>query len=170
MVGATAGYRVLVNSDGVLTPDDASLVTLKQSATQYRGTLHVIVKLLGKQIGDVLSLRSGYVASKVTPRWDGSKGELSIEFDSAAKTSHMKTAFELLEFNSEFSASASTREVWVFPVLSGANVVRYRVDEPIGLVRHYVSSPTRRSFSDSSGAASSRIPFWQAWISGRFHL
>ena len=158
-VETTAGYVRLLNADGVLTPDDALLVTWKQSAEAHNGILHVIVKLSNRQTGDVLSLRSGYDASKVRPRWDESTGELSIEFDGAATISEMKTALALLEFDSELSVSANTRKVWVFPILPGVGNLRYRLDEAAGLVRYYLYDSASRSFSDASAEASGRILF-----------
>ena len=149
----------LLNADGVLTPDDALLLTWKQSAEAHNDILHVIVKLANRQIGDVLSLRSGYDASKVRPRWNGSTGELSIEFDDAATISEMKTALELLEFESALSVSAITRKVWVFPILPGVGNLRYRLDEASGLVRYYLYDSTSRLFPAASTEASGRILF-----------
>ena len=117
-VGTSAGYRVSLNADGALTPDNAILDVWKQTASTYRGTLQVIVKLSKKQSGDVLSLRSGYDASKITPQWDQATGELSLELGSETTTAEIVRALELLELDTEIAGSASTRKVWVFPVLS----------------------------------------------------
>ena len=144
---ATAGIRSSLNADRVLTPNDATLNSWKQTATTYRGTLHVVAKLLDKRIGDVLSLRSGYDTSKVTSRWDGSKGELSMKFDSGASISEIKTTLGLLELNTKLASSASTRKVRIFPTLSAVRGFRYRFDETTGTVHYYVHDTAFQSFS-----------------------
>ena len=159
MAKATAGFRESLNADEALTPDVATLGVWKQEATTHSGTLHVIVRLGNMQDGDILSLRTGYDASKVTPRWDQDKGELSLEIASGATEADIQAALKLLELDTEVADSASTRKVWVFPVLSGVGNFRYRVDESAGLVRYYLYDGTRQSFSDASTAASGRILF-----------
>ena len=165
-VKATAGHRKLLNADGLLSPDEATLGSWKESATTHRGALYVIVRLLDKQPGDVLSLRTGYDITRTIPRWDESKGELSLEIAGNATPKEMQTALEFLEFKSETSASASTRKVWVFPILSGVGHLRYRVDEAAGLVRYYFYDGTSRSFSAASTAASERIFFGKSGYLG----
>ena len=159
-----AGEVALINADEVLTPDPAILNAWKQEAESapHRGTLGVVVRLLDmldKQTGDVLSLRSGYNESNITPRWDGSKGELSLEIGRGTTTEEIRAALALLELHTEVAGSASTRRVWVFPVLSGVGNFGYRVDETAGLVRYYLHDGTGRSFSAASTAASGRILF-----------
>ena len=143
---ATAGIRSSLNADRVLTPNDPTLSSWKQTATTYRGTLHVVAKLLDKRIGDVLSLRSGYDTSKVTFRWDGSKGELSMKFDSGASISEIKTALEFLELDTKVASSASTRKVRIFPTLSVVPGFGYRFDETTGSVHYYVNDTVFQSF------------------------
>ena len=156
-----AGESSLINADEVLTPDPATLNAWKQEAegAPHRGTLHVVVRLLDKQTGDVLSLRTGYDTSKITPQWDGSKGELSLEIGGGTTATNIQEALALLELDTEVAGSASTRKVWVFPVLSGVGNFGYRVDETAGLVRYYLHDGTGRSFSAASTAASGRILF-----------
>ena len=154
-----AGSPGLLNADGLLTPDGATLTSWKEDATTHGGALHVIVKLVGHH-SEALSLRSGYRASKITPLgWDPGRGELQIGFADNTTISEMKTALELLELKSDFSSSASALEVWIFPILSGASGFGYRVDETAGLVRYYLYDSTERSFADATTAASERILF-----------
>ena len=163
----TAGFRGLINADGVLSPDEATLGVWKQSATTHSGTLHVIVRLGDMQDGDILSLRTGYDATKIkTADWDATKKELSIEFDNAATPSEMKTVLGFLEFESALSDSASTRKVWVFPTLSGVGSLRYRLDASAGLVRYYFYDSTSRTFSAASTAASGRSFFGKSGYLG----
>ena len=161
-----AGSPGLLNADGLLTPDGATLTSWKEDATTHGGALHVIVKLVGHH-SEALSLRSGYRASKITPLgWDPGRGELQIGFADNTTISEMKTALELLELKSDFSSSASALEVWIFPILSGASGFGYRVDETAGLVRYYCTTAPARSFADATTAASERSPFWQEGVSG----
>ena len=92
-VKAIAGthVRVLLNADGALTPGGTTFNSWKARVTT--GSLRLHVGLVGKQEGDVLSLRSGYDASKVTPRWDQDKGELSLEIASGATEADIQAAF-----------------------------------------------------------------------------
>ena len=106
----------------------------------------MVAKLLDKRIGDVLSLRSGYDTSKVTFRWDGSKGELSVKFDSGASISEIKTTLGLLELDTKVASSASTRKVRIFPTLSVVPGFRYRFDETTGTVHYYVNDTVFQSF------------------------
>ena len=155
-----AGSSGLLNADGVLTPDGATLTSWKQDATTHGGVLHVIVKLVRHQAGDALSLRSGYRARKITTLvWDGSQGELLVGFADDTTIPEMKTALELLELKTGFSTSASTRKVWIFPILSGTSGFGYRVDETAGLVRYYSYDSTSRSFADATTAAAGRSLF-----------
>ena len=169
---ATAGFRGLINADGLLSPNVVTLGAWKQEATTHSGTLHVIVRLGNMQDGDILSLPTGYDASKVTPRWDQDKGELSLEIASGATEADIQAALKLLEFNSELSASDSTRKVWVFPTLSGVSGFRYRADEAAGLaaglVRYYFYDNTYKSFSAAQSAASARILFGKQGYLGVF--
>ena len=61
---------------------------------------------------------SGYDASKVRPRWNGSTGELSLEVLSGASASDVRAALGRLQLETSRVDSASTRKVWVFPTLS----------------------------------------------------
>ena len=164
----TAGFRGLINADGFLSPNVVTLGAWKQSASAYGGTLGLIVKLLNKQTGDVLSLHGLYETSKAAPRWDALAGELSLEFDNAATTSEIQAALALLELDTEVAGSASTRKVWVFPTLLGVSGFHYRVDESAGLVRYYLGDGTRQSFSAASTAASARILFGKNGYLGVF--
>ena len=156
---ATAGTRTLLDVDGVLTRDDIIRDSWKQTATTYNSALYVIVRLLGKQKGDVLSLRSGYDASKTAPQWYESRGELWLKTVGGATAEDIQEALAFLEFKSEVSFSASARQVWIFPTLPGVRNLRYRLDEAAGLIRYYLYDSTSRSFSDASSVASGRILF-----------
>ena len=155
----TAGFRGLLNADRVLAPDAATLSAWRQEATTHRGTLHVVVRLGNMQDGDALSLVTGYDASKVTPRWVQDKRELSLEIASGATEADIRAALEFLELKTDFSNSASTRKVWVFPTLSGVSGFGYRVDETAGLVRYYLYDSISRSFADATTAAAGRSLF-----------
>ena len=171
-VAVTAGLSGRINEDGVLTPDAATLTVWKQEATKGGGTLQVIVKLPGYQGDAVLSLATGYDASKVTPDWDMDKGELSLEIASGATEADIRMALGTLSLTAESSTSASVRRVWVFPTLAfpadAKPPVRYRVDEAAGLVRYYFYDSTGRSFSDASTEASKRILFGKHGYLGVF--
>ena len=158
-VAVAPGSRGLLNADGLLTTDNTTLTAWKQEATTHGGTLHVVVRLGNKQDGDALSLATGYDASKVTPRWDQDKGELSLEIASGATEADIQAALKLMEFESALSGSAGTRRVWIFPILSGASGFAYRVDETAGLVRYYFYDSTSRSFADATTAAAGRSLF-----------
>ena len=158
-VAATAGVDGLINEDGVLSPDEATLTVWKQEATTHGATLHVVVKLLDKQPGDALSLQSGYDARQVTPIWDGTKGELSLEIQSGATEADIRTALGTLSLNTKVSNSESVRQVWLFPTLSGLGHLRYRLDASAGLVRYYFHDTTYQLFSTAQSAASARILF-----------
>ena len=158
-VAVTAGVDVRINEDGVLSPDEATLTVWKQSATTHNGTLHVIVKLFDMQNGDVLSLATGYDASKVTPVWDLDKGELSLEIASGATEAEIRTALGTLSLATEPSGSASVRQVWVFPTLSGVDSFDYHVDETAGLVRYYFYDNIVKTITPAKEAAAERILF-----------
>ena len=61
----------------------------------------MIVKLFEGETTDALSLEAGYDASKITPVWDGTQGELSIKFADDTTISEMKTALGLVELSTE---------------------------------------------------------------------
>ena len=166
-----AGEVALINADEVLTPDAATLNAWKQEAESapHRGTLGVVVRLLDmldKQTRDVLSLRSGYNESNITPRWDGSKGELSLEIGGGTTAEEIRAALALLELDTEVAGSASTRRVWVFPVLSGVGNFGYRVDETAGLVRYYLHDGTGPVVFGGIDGGFRAHSFWQAGVSG----
>ena len=163
---ATAGFRESLNADGALTPDTATLTAWKGSTVS--GGLAVVVKLFGQESGDVLSLGAGYDASKVTPRWDQDKGELSLEIASGATEADIQAALGFLEFESALSDSVGTRKVWVFPTLSGVSGFRYRADESAGLVRYYFYDSTGRTFSVASTEAAGRSLFGKSGYLGVF--
>ena len=115
------------------------------------GTLHVVVKLLNKQTGDVLSLQRN--SGDIIPRWDAASGELSLDVASGTTAADIRTALRTLWLDTKVSASSSIRKVWVFPILSGVDDFRYRTDETEGLVRYYLHDGTSRLFSDASTEA-----------------
>ena len=155
-----AGLRMLVNADAFLTPNDATLRAWLQTASTHDGaTLHVVVKLVGKQGGDVLSLRSGYNESKIGPDWDKSAEELSIKFADDTTILEMKTALKLLELDTDSATSTTTRRVWVFPTLKGIDNLVYRFDGTAGLVRYYWYSNVRGYVAAASTAVSERVLF-----------
>ena len=165
-VAVSAGVDGRINKDGVLSPDEATLTVWKQEATTHGGTLHVIVKLFDMQNGDVLSLATGYDASKVTPVWDLDKGELSLEIASGATEADIRTALGTLSLATEHAGSASVRQVLVFPTLSGVDSFDYRVDEAAGLVRYYFYDSTSLSFADAITAAAGRSLFGKSGYLG----
>ena len=66
----------------------------------------------------------------------------------------------------ELSGSASVRQVWVFPTLSGVDSFDYRVDEAAGLVRYYFYDSTSLSFADATTAATGRSLFGKSGYLG----
>ena len=94
----TAGAGGFIN-DGVLTPDDTVLTDWMGTATTHGGTLHVVVKLLGKEGGDALSLRGNYDTSKIEAVWNDGKGrtdktaELSLKVLSGATEADISDGF-----------------------------------------------------------------------------
>ena len=76
--------------------------------------------------------------SKVTPFWDATKRELSLEITTGATEADIRyRSLQLLEFDTKVAASGSTRKVWVFPTLNDIDNLAYRLDETAGLVRYY---------------------------------
>ena len=167
-VAVAAGVDVRINEDGVLSPDVATLGLWKGAASGRSGTLHVIVKLFDMQNGDVLSLATGYDASKVTPVWDLDKGELSLEIASGATAAEIRTALGTLSLATKFSSSASVRQVLVFPILSGVRGFAYRVDETAGLVRYYHYDLANLSVPDGIEEASKRTLFGKKGYFGMY--
>ena len=154
-VAVTAGLGGPINKDGVLTP--STLSDWVGTASTHSGTLRLIVKLLKKQDGDVLSLETGYDASKITAlNWDDGTAELRLDFQSGTTAAEIGTALGKLWLDTSDSRFASERRVWVYPILQGVSNVRYRFDESAGLVRHYFYDTTNRFFADATTAASGR--------------
>ena len=168
----TAGRGGLVNGDGVLTPKEATLTDWIGTATTHGGTLRLIVRLPHKEDGDVLSLRGNYDTSKITPDWkDGTDGtaELWLDVQAGATEADIETALGTLWLETSASRSASTREIWVFPILEGvSSLLRYRFDESAGLVRHYFYDTTNLTFSAASTAAEGRTLFGKSGYLGVF--
>ena len=158
-IETTGGYRVLLNADGILSPDATTFGMWLENAGTYSGTLQVVVKLFGKLSGDVLSLRAGYDTNKITSGWNQGTGELSLTLTSGTTVSDIQAALKLLELDTEVADSASTRKVWIFPTLSGASGFRYRADEAAGLVRYYLYEDNRFSVWGAATAASGRVVF-----------
>ena len=169
-IKVASGIDSLINADHALTPSVTTLGAWKTSASTYSGTLHVVVKLMGLPVnGDTLSLRSGYDASKVTPGpWDGSTGELSLEFDSSATPADMRAALGKLSLDTTLSLSSSTRKIWIFPTLPGLSHLKYRLDESADLVRYYFYDSTRRTFSEASTEAAGRTLFGKGGYLGMY--
>ena len=176
----TAGFRGLINADGLFSPDVTTLDVWKQSASAYGGTLRLIVKMPNRERGDVLSLRGLYETSKFAPRWNASRGELSLEFDNAATTSEIRAALALLELDTKVAGSASTRKIWIFPIFSGVRGFGYRLDASAGLVRYYFYDDDVQDAADyfiayrwlagCNHRGFQTHPFWKAWVSGGSHL
>ena len=165
----SAGYRDSINADGVLTPDLDTLEAWKESARVHVGTLHIVAKLMGKQVGDKLSLGTGYDENEITFQWDGATGELSLEIAGNATTNEIRTALEFLEFESVFSSSASTRKVLVFPTLSGLGNFAHRTDETAGLVRYYFFD-SRPVVCRRKRSGCRTHSFRKEWVFGRSHV
>ena len=164
-VAVTAGLGGPINKDGVLTP--STLSDWVGTATTHSGTLRLIVKLLKKQDGDVLSLETGYDASKITGLdWDDGTAELRLDFQSGTTAAEIGTALGMLWLDTSLSGSASERRVWVYPILRGVSNVLYRFDESAGLLRHYFLDSTNRLFADATTAASGRSLFGKSGYLG----
>ena len=146
-VTATPGEPSPINEDGVLSPDEITLGSWITSASGYSGAaLRVVVKLLNKQDGDVLSLQSGYDATKVTSQPNTSTGELFVDVQSGATAADIRKALGFLSLDTDIASSDAARRVWLFPTLSGLGHLRYRVDEAAGLMRYYLYDTTNRNF------------------------
>ena len=157
-VEATTGYGAQVNADEVLSPSDTVLNDWKRSAESHGGTMRVVVRIVGKQEGDELSLK-GYVESKVTSEWNDDKGELSLKLEVGATVQDMREALRTLWLDTSVSLSASTREIWVFPTVVDVNDFTHRVDKSEKMVRYYFYDGTDRTLSAASTAASGRSLF-----------
>ena len=168
-VAATAGVDGLINTDGVLTPDEITLGSWITSASGYSGAaLRVVVKLLNKQDGDVLSLQSGYDATKVTSQWNTSTGELFVNLQSGAIAADIRKASGFLSLDTDIASSDAARRVWLFPTLFGLGHLRYRVDEAAGLMRYYLYDTTNRNFPAASSAAAGRSLFGKQGYLGMY--
>ena len=165
---ATAGYGSFINTDGLLTPGEGTLTDWLAEATTYGGTLRLVVKLSGWQVGDALSLRGSYDTSKITLEWNESERELSLEIDANATAKDMQTALGVLWLDTSVSASDSTRRIWVFPTLSEVGDLRYLVHESTDQVRYYLYEGAARSFSDASSEAEKRSLFGKRGYLGVF--
>ena len=62
-------------------------------------------------------------------------------------------ALKAVQLEASGAEDASTREVWVFPTLSGASEVAYRVERSSGMVRHYVLDASLESYADACKTA-----------------
>ena len=164
-VVVASGLGGPINEDDVLTPDDAVLRDWIGAPTTYGGTLRLIVKLLGKQDDDVLSLRGIYETSKITSDWQDGTAELWLDIQSGTTVAEIRTALGTLSLDTS-SLSTSERRVWVYPVLEGFTDFGYRVDESAGLVRYYLLDSTGRRFSAASTAASGRSLFGKSGYLG----
>ena len=161
----TAGTGGRINEDGALTPGDIALTDWVETAATHRGTLRLIVKLLGKEDGDVLSL--SYDTSKITVSdWDDETDELWLDVQSGTTIEEVATALGTLWLDTSLSTSASVRRVWVYPVLEGVSNPRYRFDEAAGLVRYYLYDSTSQSFTDATTAAAGRTLFGKSGYLG----
>ena len=157
-VEVSSGFSGLVNEDGMLTPSPAKLDAWIESAGS--DTLHIVVRLGNKQDGDILSLQTGYDASKIkTLNWDAKERELDIEFARGTTASEITTALNLLELTTKFSVSDSTRKIWLFPTLVGGSKFAYHFDESEGLARYYLFNDDWLTTSEAFKEASERIFF-----------
>ena len=168
-VAVTAGLGGPINKDGVLTPRETVLNDWIGTATTHSGTLRLIVKLLKKQPGDVLSLETGYDASKITAlEWKDGTAELWLDFQSGTTAADIETALGTLWLDTSISGSASERRVWVYPILEGVTDFAYRFDESAGLVRYYFLDDIRGGRSRflrhrrrlPDAASSARVGIW----------
>ena len=168
---SVAGYGSLINADGGLMPDTKTLNVWMEGAQERGTTLHVIVKVLGRETGDVLSLKGGsYDASKIRPVWDATEWDatewyLSLEILAGATVEDIQAALRALWLETELSDLASTRKIVVFPTLPGLRLsgtskyLRYRVDETRGLVRYHLHDRTLRTAPAALAAAAGRSLF-----------
>ena len=160
------GEDTLIDTVGLLTPNDVTLDAWIKSASDYRATLCVVVKLLDKQSGDALSLQSGYDTAKVTSQWNTSTGELSLDVRIGSATADIRKALGFLSLDTDIASSDSARKVWLFPTFSGLSHLRCHVDEAAGLVRYYLYDTTGRSFSSASSTSSGRELFGKSGYLG----
>ena len=168
-VTATPGEDSRINEDGVLSPDVITLGSWITSASGYSGAaLRVVVKLLNKQDGDVLSLQSGYDITKVTSQPNTSTGELFVDVQSGATAADIRKALGFLSLDTNIASGDAARRVWLFPTLSGLGHLRYRVDEAAGLMRYYLYDTTNRNFPSASSAAAGRSLFGKQGYLGMY--
>ena len=168
-VTATPGEDSRINEDGVLSPDEITLGSWITSASGYSGAaLRVVVKLLNKQDGDVLSLQSGYDITKVTSQPNTSTGELFVDVQSGATAADIRKALGFLSLDTNIASGDAARRVWLFPTLSGLGHLRYRVDEAAGLMRYYLYDTADRDLNSASSAAAGRSLFGKQGYLGMY--
>ena len=128
----------------------------------------MVVKLLNKQDGDVLSLQSGYDITKVTSQRNTSTGELFVDVQSGATAADIRKALGFLSLDTDIASSDAARRVWLFPTLSGLGHLRYRVDEAAGLMRYYLYDTTNQNLNSASSAAAGRSLFGKQGYLGMY--
>ena len=142
----------------MITPDLPTIRNWLDTANTHNARLSIIVKLWDAQPEDRISLAETYSSSSVLrDTWDGTHGELRLELKAGAASPAVAEAFldalQALQLEASGAEDVSTREVWVFPTLSGASEVAYRVERSSGMVRHYVLDASLESYADARKTA-----------------
>ena len=142
----------------MITPDLPTIRNWLDTANTHNARLSIIVKLWEAQPEDRISLAETYTGNSVLrDTWDGARGELRLEPRAGAASPAVAEAFldalQALQLEASGAEDVSTREVWVFPTLSGASEVAYRVERSSGMVRHYVLDASLESYADARKTA-----------------
>ena len=121
LVKVGIGETSSVNSDGVLTPLEATLELWRGAASG--GALTILVELHGGSSTEELLLGSHGVTS-ITSSWSWDPqsgiGTLSLEGDSTATALNFRAMLDVLQLRSAVGASDSYRRILVRPDISGS--------------------------------------------------
>ena len=142
----------------MITPDLPTIRNWLDTANTHNARLSIVVKLWDAQPEDRISLAETYSSSSVLrDTWDDARGELRLDPRAGAASPAVAEAFlealQAVQLEASGAEDASTREVWVFPTLSGASEVAYRVERSSGMVRHYVLDASLESYADAHKTA-----------------
>ena len=112
----------MVNSDGALTPLEATLNLWRGAAVG--GALTILVELHQGQSADELLLESGHGVGSITSSWNWDAqsgiGTLSLQGDSTATALNFRAMLDVLQLRSAVGASEGYRRILVRPDISGS--------------------------------------------------
>ena len=160
------------SSEKRIPPDLATIRTWLHTATTHQARLSIVVKLWDGRPGDRVSLADGYTGSGILE--EETRRELLLEVRAGAMSSAQDVAeafvdaLEAVQLETSRDKDSSTREVWVFPSLSGASEVACRADKNSGMVRYYVLEASLGSYADARRTAEQQRFFGAAGCLGHF--